>query len=226
MHKFGIEVFLHTVVCTLYTEVHLYVMAESNMPIWEELKGMKKCQTCFKSKLNEVVSASACGQCRGKVWIWTNRCKPPPGGATSWIQHLTTSESPATSSIKIWSPHASGATRPPAGTLLQQCAGVVSTVSSYLPVACLNFSQNMVSSPSRSILLLSLPPTFLLLLLPNLSSPGKTGLLVAGGEGAMTSAEVAFPLNVVLPSFKYQTFTHRCLIQNPNIPTATRLPND
>ena len=121
---------------------------------------------------------------------------------------------------------ASGATRPPAGTLLQQCAGVVSTVSSYLPVACLNFSQNMVSSPSHSTFLLSLPPTFLLLLLPNLSSPGKTGLLVAGGEGAMTSAEVAFPLNVVLPSFKFSHTDAVGLIQNPNIPTATRLSND
>ena len=133
---------------------------------------------------------------------------------------MTTSASPATSSIKIWSPHASGATRPPAAVhvqckFLQQCAGVVSTVSSYLPVACLNFSQNMVSSPSRSTFLLSLPPTFLLLLLPHLSSPGKTGLLVAGGEGAMPSAEVAFPLNVGLPSFKFQTFTHRCCWPDP-----------
>ena len=120
------------------------------------------------------------------------------------------------------SPHASGATRPPAGTLLQQCAGAVSTVSSYLPVACLNFSENMVSSPSRSTFLLSLPPTFLLLLLPHLSSPARTGLLVAGGEGAMTSAEVAFPLNVVLPSFKYQTFTHRCCWPGPKYKYTNR----
>ena len=27
MHKLAIEVFLHTVVSTVYTEVHLYVMA-------------------------------------------------------------------------------------------------------------------------------------------------------------------------------------------------------
>ena len=58
MHKLAIEVFLHTVVSTVYTEVHLYVM---DMPIWEELKGVKKCQTCFKSKLNEVVSNG--GEC-------------------------------------------------------------------------------------------------------------------------------------------------------------------
>jgi len=51
--------------------------------------------------------------------------------------------------------------------------------------------QNMGSSTQPSFsFLLPLLTVFLLFLLPQSSSTGKTGLLVAGGEGAMRSAEV------------------------------------
>ena len=70
-----------------------------------------------------------------------------------------------------------------------------SLLNAYLSVSQLTSSQNMGSLPSLPFLL---PLLITFLLLTHLSSAGKTGLLVAGGEGAMRSAEVAAPLNVVL----------------------------
>ena len=61
----------------------------------------------------------------------------------------------------------------------------------FLSLSC-SPDQNMGSYTQPSLFfLLPLLTTFLLLLLPHFSYPGKTGLLVAGGEGAMRSAEVA-----------------------------------
>ena len=84
-----------------------------------------------------------------------------------------------------------------AGKFLQYWARVEFWVSAPL------ISQLLTSWPLPKIMFSCLLPLFLTCLhlhlpllltcfLVHLSSPGKTGLLVAGGEGAMRSAEVAF----------------------------------